>query len=90
MVSGGDPLLYTAGDEARMLNDVQKKFSPTGINFDFSVKLVPHSNDMHDRYFLTDIASFASGHSFTVDNAITTNISMMTKIDGEKTELQYL
>lgn len=80
---------YKAGDEGKMSRDIASNIHLGSISQNIRVKLVPHNQDMHARYFLSDIASFSMDHSFSVDASASANINMLPIIRASDIVSQY-
>lgn len=84
--SDNDRCPYQAGDEGKMLRQVNERLDLGGLKNNFSAKLAPN---MHERYLLTDIASFRVDHSFSVDAQKYVNVNMISKETSDRVKAEY-
>ncbi len=70
---------YSMGDEQRFMGNMKQMFTLGPLADHLSVHLVQYDNDMHARYFLTDIAGLILDNSLSIHDNQRINISMMGK-----------
>jgi hypothetical protein len=73
---------YKLGEESLLISQAQEAYANNQtLKFNLRAKLIAHNDDMHDRFIITDIATFSISSSLIIDNN-TMMVGMMTKIDS--------
>ena len=80
---------YSLGQESTLISQTQRVYANNQtLKFNIRAKLVPHNDDMHDRFIITDIAAFSISSSLIIDNS-TIMVHMITKADADGLFLRF-
>lgn len=80
---------YSLGQEGTLISQAQQVYANNqDLNFSLKAKLIPHNDDMHDRFIITDIATFSISSSLIIDTS-TMMVGMMTKVDTDNLLLRF-
>ena len=80
---------YSLGQESTLISQAQQVYANNqALKFNIRAKLVPHNDDMHDRFIITDIAAFSISSSLIIDTS-TMMVHMITKADADGLFLRF-
>ena len=74
---------YKLGEENSLITQARQTFTNgQNLRFTLNAKIIEHSDDMHDRFVITEHAAFTVTSSFIIDNNATMIVNMLTKFDA--------